>query len=72
MRIVEKMCISKIYGSGKIQYFHQGDWWFLCIFLQFGAIFGKNTPRGIEFLPKKPTSLDFVFLYKQKNLLQFT
>jgi len=47
MRIVEKMCISKIYGSGKIQYFHQGDWWFFMHFWQFGAIFGKNTPRGI-------------------------
>jgi len=67
MRTVEKCAFLKSMAQEKYSIFIKVTGGFLCIFGQFGVIFGKNTPRGISSLRQKPTSLNFVVLYKQKK-----
>ena len=67
MRTVEKCAFLKSMAQEKYSIFIKVTGGFLCIFGQFGVTFGKNSPRGISSLCQKPTSLNFVVLYKEKK-----
>ena len=67
MRTVEKCAFLKSMAQEKYSIFIKVTGGFLCIFGQFGDTFGKNSPRGISSLCQKPTSLNFVVLYKEKK-----